>query len=49
MCRDPKDPRTLENIAELVVKEVQGSGGYGMVADASTERAAFRKRIRANR
>jgi uncharacterized circularly permuted ATP-grasp superfamily protein len=52
MCREPKDlAHVLENIAELVVKEVQGSGGYGMLvgpAASKAERAAFRKRIKAN-
>jgi uncharacterized circularly permuted ATP-grasp superfamily protein len=41
----------LENLAELVVKEVQGSGGYGMlVGPAATpqELAAFRKRLKAD-
>ena len=40
----------LEHLDELVVKEVHGSGGYGMlVGPASTadERAAYRKRIEA--
>jgi uncharacterized circularly permuted ATP-grasp superfamily protein len=52
MCRDPKDlAHVLENIAELVVKEVQGSGGYGMLvgpAASKSERSAFKKLIRAN-
>jgi uncharacterized circularly permuted ATP-grasp superfamily protein len=51
-CRNPKDlAHVLENLAELVVKEVQGSGGYGMLvgpASAPKEIAAFRKLIRAN-
>jgi uncharacterized circularly permuted ATP-grasp superfamily protein len=41
----------LENLHELVVKEVHGSGGYGMlVGPASTkaEIAAYAKRIKAN-
>jgi len=41
----------LDHLPELVVKEVQGSGGYGMlVGPASTreEIAAFRQRILAN-
>jgi len=40
----------LENIAELVVKEVHGSGGYGMlVGPASTkaQREEFKRRIEA--
>ncbi|HHY50820.1 MAG TPA: circularly permuted type 2 ATP-grasp protein [Alphaproteobacteria bacterium] len=41
----------LEHLSELVVKEVHGSGGYGMlVGPASTkaQRAAFRKKIEAH-
>lgn len=41
---------TLEHLADLVVKEVNGSGGYGMLvgpAATAEERAAFRDRIRA--
>jgi uncharacterized circularly permuted ATP-grasp superfamily protein len=51
-CRNTKDlAHVLENLPELVVKEVQGSGGYGMLVgpDASkAELKAFRKRIKAN-
>jgi uncharacterized circularly permuted ATP-grasp superfamily protein len=51
-CRAPKDlAHVLENLAALVVKEVQGSGGYGMlVGPAATpqELTAFRKRLKAN-
>jgi len=51
-CRNAKDlAHVLENLADLVVKEVQGSGGYGMlVGPASTpkEIAAFRKLLKAN-
>jgi uncharacterized circularly permuted ATP-grasp superfamily protein len=51
-CRDPKAlAHVLENLAELVVKEVQGSGGYGMlVGPAATpaELTAFRKRLKAD-
>ena len=47
--RDPDDLRyTLEHLPELVVKEVHGAGGYGMlVGPASTreEIEAFRARI----
>jgi uncharacterized circularly permuted ATP-grasp superfamily protein len=47
--RDPEDLRyTLEHLPELVVKEVHGAGGYGMlVGPASTreEIEAFRARI----
>jgi uncharacterized circularly permuted ATP-grasp superfamily protein len=51
-CRNPKDlAHVLENLAELVVKEVQGSGGYGMLVGPSattSEIAAFRKRLKAD-
>ena len=41
----------LENLAELVVKEVHGSGGYGMLVGPKCTKAeveAFRHRILAN-
>ncbi len=41
----------LANLAELVVKEVQGSGGYGMLVGPAASRAEleeFRARILAN-
>ncbi len=41
----------LDHLAELVVKEVHGAGGYGMLvgpAASAAERAAFRERIVAN-
>ena len=51
-CRDAKDlAHVLENLAELVVKEVQGSGGYGMLVGPGATRAElarFRERIKAN-
>jgi uncharacterized circularly permuted ATP-grasp superfamily protein len=51
-CRNPKDlAQVLERLPELVVKEVQGSGGYGMLvgpAASTSELAAFRKQLRAN-
>ena len=51
MLYKPKDREyALANLADLVVKEVHGAGGYGMlVGPASTaeERAAFRERIKA--
>jgi uncharacterized circularly permuted ATP-grasp superfamily protein len=51
-CREEKDlAHVLEHLPELVVKEVQGSGGYGMLvgpAATSAEVAAFRKRLKAN-
>jgi uncharacterized circularly permuted ATP-grasp superfamily protein len=48
-CSDTSD-RTyvLENIAELVVKETQGSGGYGMLIgprSTAAQREVFRTRI----
>ena len=42
---------TLAHLQELVVKEVQGSGGYGMLIGPTSTReqiAAFRKRIEQN-
>jgi len=51
-CKRPEDlEHVLANIGELVVKEVQGSGGYGMLigpAATRSELEAFRKRLRAN-
>jgi len=51
-CKKPEDLKlVLEKIGELVVKEVQGSGGYGMLvgpAASKSELAAFRKLLRAN-
>jgi uncharacterized circularly permuted ATP-grasp superfamily protein len=51
-CRNAKElAHVLEKLPELVVKEVQGSGGYGMLVgpDATrAELAKFRKRIKAN-
>ena len=41
----------LENLQKLVVKEVHGSGGYGMLvgpAASSREISAFKKKLRAN-
>ena len=52
MCRNPDDLKyTLDNLKDLVVKEVHGAGGYGMlVGPASTkaEIADFAKVVRAN-
>ena len=49
VCRDPDDLKyTLANLKELVVKEVHGAGGYGMlVGPASTQQEIedFRKAI----
>jgi len=51
-CQKPEDLKiVLERINELVVKEVQGSGGYGMLVGptaSKAEIAAFRKRLKAN-
>ena len=51
-CGNPDDLKyVLENLGELVVKEVHGSGGYGMlVGPASTkeEQATYAKRIEAD-
>jgi uncharacterized circularly permuted ATP-grasp superfamily protein len=51
-CREPDAlAYVLENMADLVVKEVSGSGGYGMLvgpkSDAATI-AAFRDKVKAN-
>lgn len=52
VLRDPKQCRhVLDNLHNLVVKEVQGSGGYGMlIGPASTvaEREAYKARVRQN-
>jgi uncharacterized circularly permuted ATP-grasp superfamily protein len=51
-CKQPDDlAYVLEKISELVVKEVQGSGGYGMLIGPAAKKAeieSFRARIRAN-
>ncbi|MEX2319389.1 MAG: circularly permuted type 2 ATP-grasp protein [Bauldia sp.] len=51
-CREPESlAYVLDHLSELVVKEVAGSGGYGMLvgpaADKKT-RAAFAEKIKAN-
>jgi uncharacterized circularly permuted ATP-grasp superfamily protein len=51
-CREKQDcAYVLDRLSELVVKEVAGSGGYGMLigpaADTAT-RAAFAEKIKAN-
>ena len=52
MCRNKEDlAYTLANLKELVVKEVHGAGGYGMLvgpAATSAEIEDFRKAILAN-
>ncbi len=49
-CREPQDlAYVLDNLHELVVKEVHGSGGYGMlIGPASTKDAieSFRAKLR---
>jgi uncharacterized circularly permuted ATP-grasp superfamily protein len=51
-CKQPADlALVMDRLAELVVKEVAGSGGYGMLIGPSASKAeveAFRARIRAN-
>ncbi len=51
-CGDPKDLKyVLENLKDLVVKEVHGSGGYGMlVGPKSTKEqiAAYAERIKSD-
>src|SRR5712691_11903235 len=51
-CKRPEDLElVLDKLPELVVKEVQGSGGYGMLIGPAAKKAeieAFRVRIKAN-
>jgi uncharacterized circularly permuted ATP-grasp superfamily protein len=51
-CKRPADLElVLDKIGELVIKEVQGSGGYGMLIGPMAKKAeieSFRARIRAN-
>jgi uncharacterized circularly permuted ATP-grasp superfamily protein len=51
-CKRPEDLEyVLEKINELVIKEVQGSGGFGMLIGPAAKKAeiqAFRARIKAN-
>jgi len=50
-CSDPDQlAHVLDNLGELVVKEVHGSGGYGMLIGPTAtkkEIAAFRRKLRA--
>jgi uncharacterized circularly permuted ATP-grasp superfamily protein len=50
-CADPKDlAYVLEHLPELVVKEVHGSGGYGMLVGPTSSRKeieAFRAKLKA--
>jgi uncharacterized circularly permuted ATP-grasp superfamily protein len=52
MLRDPKQRQhVFENLQNLVVKEVSGSGGYGMLigpASTAEEREAYRRRVMQN-
>jgi len=52
MLRDPKQcQHVLNNLHHLVVKEVQGSGGYGMLigpASTAAEREAYKARVLQN-
>ncbi|MHC2187566.1 putative circularly permuted ATP-grasp superfamily protein [Bradyrhizobium diazoefficiens] len=49
-CREPKDlAYVLDNLSELVVKEVHGSGGYGMLIGPAATKAtieAFREKLK---
>ncbi len=51
-CRKPEElSHVLANLPELVVKETQGSGGYGMLVGPAASKAeieAFRARLKAN-
>ena len=51
-CSEPEHLReVLDRLPELVVKEVHGSGGYGMLvgpAASKKELAAFRAKLDAN-
>ncbi|HZQ01200.1 MAG TPA: circularly permuted type 2 ATP-grasp protein [Reyranella sp.] len=51
-CRKPQDlAYVLDHLAELVVKEVHGSGGYGMLVGPMASRAeieAFRAKVKAD-
>ncbi|MCT8329527.1 circularly permuted type 2 ATP-grasp protein [Albidovulum sediminis] len=50
-CQDPEAlAYVLDNLADLVVKEVHGSGGYGMLIGPTASRkeiAAFREKLKA--
>ena len=52
LCREPDGlAYTLEHLEELVVKEVGGAGGYGMLVGphaAAEERATYAERVRAD-
>ncbi|WP_227814339.1 circularly permuted type 2 ATP-grasp protein [Nitrogeniibacter aestuarii] len=52
VCREPDDlAYTLAHLPELVVKEVHGAGGYGMLVGPASTKAeieAFRKQLQAH-
>ena len=52
LCREPDDLRyVLDHLPELVVKEVHGAGGYGMLVGPAATRAeiaAFAERVKAH-
>jgi uncharacterized circularly permuted ATP-grasp superfamily protein len=52
VCRDKDDLKyTLDNLADLVVKEVHGAGGYGMLVGPAATRQEiedFRRALEAN-
>ena len=52
MCRKPDELQyVLDNMASLVVKEVHGAGGYGMLvgpASTQSEVAEFKEKVKAN-
>jgi uncharacterized circularly permuted ATP-grasp superfamily protein len=52
MCRNPEDLRyVLAHLSELVVKEVHGAGGYGMLVGPAATRQEiedFRRQVEAN-
>ena len=51
-CRKPTDcDHVIQNMAQLVVKEVHGAGGYGMLVGPASTKAQvedFRARVKAN-
>jgi uncharacterized circularly permuted ATP-grasp superfamily protein len=52
LCREPDDlAHVLDHLGELVVKEVHGAGGYGMLVGPASTKAeieAFRAALKAN-
>ena len=52
MCRKPDElDYVVQNMQDLVVKEVHGAGGYGMLVGPASTRAeieAFKERVRSN-